>query len=242
MPTLPEILSQLQFITQEVALLGLLVTACTILIGRDWRFLILALLIQYVLVGIVLSRMVRPDIATLKVMIGAFICPILFLSARQVSTNAVSISVTMVEREAGGRFSVMDWRNLYVVVSLLKGRARRLYQPPATGTTFRIFAALLMILIVTTLGNTFALPGLSPSVNTAVYWLVLAGLVTLILSEDPMKVGLGLFTTLTGFELFYATVEHSLLLTGLWGAINLLIALVIGYLIVIKGAKPEEEI
>jgi hypothetical protein len=92
------------------------------------------------------------------------------------------------------------------------------------------------------LGHMFALPGLSSSVNTAVYWLVLAGLVTLILSEDPMKVGLGLFTTLTGFELFYATVERSLLLTGLWGAINLLIALVIGYLIVIKGAKPEEEI
>lgn len=243
MPTLPKILSQLHFITQEVALLGLLVTACIILIGRDWRFLILALLIQYVLVGIVLSRMVRPDIATLKVMIGAFICPILFLSARQVSTNAVSISVAMVEREAGNRFSVMDWwRNLYVVVSLLKGRAHRRYQPPVIGVTFRVFAALLMILIVTTLGHTFALPGLSSSVNTAVYWLVLAGLVTLILSEDPMKVGLGLFTTLTGFELFYTTVERSLLLTGLWGAVNLLIALVIGYLIVIKGAKPEEEI
>jgi hypothetical protein len=98
-----------------------------------------------------------------------------------------------------------------------------------------------MILVAITLSSTFRLPGLSASVNTAVFWLILAGLVTLVLTEDPLKVGLGLFTTLTGFELFYTTVERSLLLTGLWGAVNLLIALVIGYLIVVIGTGPEEE-
>jgi hypothetical protein len=78
-------------------------------------------------------------------------------------------------------------------------------------------------------------------VNTAVFWLTLAGLVTLTLTEEPIKTGHGLFTALTGFELFYATVENSLLLTGLWGAMNLLIALAIGYLTVIRGTGPEEE-
>ena len=74
------------------------------------------------------------------------------------------------------------------------------------------------------------------------FWLVLAGLTTLTLTEDPIKVGHGLFTALVGFELFYATVENSLLLTGLWGAINLLIALAIGYLTVVKGTGLEEEL
>jgi xanthine/uracil permease len=106
---------------------------------------------------------------------------------------------------------------------------------------FRIFAALLMMLVAINLSQTLALPGLPPSVNTAVFWLILAGLTTLALTEDPIKVGHGLFTALVGFELFYTTLESSLLLTGLWGAINLLIALAIGYLTVVKGTGLEEE-
>ena len=214
MPTLPEILNQVQFITQGVALLGLFLTAGIIVVGRDWRLLILALLIQYILVGLVLSRLVRPDIAVLKVMIGAFICPILFLSARQVSINPALVSFL--------------------------GKERRHINPP-TGYFFRLLSALLMVLIAITLSETFTLPVISPNITIAVYWLVLAGLVTLILTEDPLKVGLGLLTILVGFDLFYTTLERSLLITGLWGSTNLLIALALSYLIVAKGAGPEEE-
>jgi hypothetical protein len=236
MPTLPEILARLQFLTQEWALLGLFITAGIILVARDWRTLILALLAQYILAGLILSRLVRPDIAALKVMIGAFICPILFLSARQVSTR---ISLFSPFTEKGRGFSRW-WQNLSLT-SLLVGRDRR-RSPAATGFTFRVLAVALMIIVATTLSNTFALPNLSLNVTTAVYWLVLAGLVTLILTEDPMRVGHGLFTVLTGFDLYYTTLEKSLLMTGLWGAANLLIALAIGYLTIAKGAGPEEEL
>lgn len=239
MPTLPEILNQLQFITQEAALLGLFMTAGVILVGRDWRAMILALLTQYILVGLILSRLVRPDIATLQVMIGAFICPILFLSARQVSQS--SLPLVLATNGSDG-FRLMGWRRgIFVVISLIKGRDRGRRQP-ATGFMFRVFALLLMILVALTLSKSVPLPGLAPSVNTAVFWLILAGLITLTLTEDPIKVGHGLFTALTGFELFYATVETGLLLTGLWGAANLLIALAVGYLTVIKGTGLEEEL
>jgi hypothetical protein len=169
-------------------------------------------------------------------MIGAFICPILFLSARQVSTR---ISLFSPFTEKGRGFSRW-WQNLSLT-SLLVGRDRR-RSPAATGFTFRVLAVALMIIVATTLSNTFALPNLSLNVTTAVYWLVLAGLVTLILTEDPMRVGHGLFTVLTGFDLYYTTLEKSLLMTGLWGAANLLIALAIGYLTIAKGAGPEEEL
>ena len=236
MPTLVEILARLQFLTQEWALLGLFITAGIILVARDWRTLILALLAQYILAGLILSRLVRPDIAALKVMIGAFICPILFLSARQVSTR---ISLFSPFTEKGRGFS--RWWQNFSLTSLLVGRDRR-RSPAATGFTFRVLAVALMIIVTTTLSNTFALPNLSLNVTTAVYWLVLAGLVTLILTEDPMRVGHGLFTVLTGFDLYYTTLEKSLLMTGLWGAVNLLIALAIGYLTIAKGARPEEEL
>lgn len=224
MPTLPQVLSQLQFITQETSLLGLFITASIILLWRDWRSLILALLIQYILIGIILSRLVRPDIATLKVMIGAFICPILFLSVRQVSA-------------AESPFRSGESRIFRLFLARLDPRGAA-----ATGFVFRLLAACLMILVATTLSASLLLPGLPPSVNTAVFWLIMAGLVTLSLTEEPLKAGLGLFTVFSGFELFYATVENSLLVTGLWGAVNLLMALAVGYLIVIHRAGPEAEL
>jgi len=63
------------------------------------------LLVQYILVGLILSRLVRPDIAILKVMIGAFICPILFLSARQVSGGLAPFSLFTEKRGRGEFFS-----------------------------------------------------------------------------------------------------------------------------------------
>ena len=99
-----------------------------------------------------------------------------------------------------------------------------------------------MILTTLTLSRSFPLPALTATVTTGVYWLVLAGLVVITLTEDPMKVGHGLLTLLSGFGLFYITLERSLLLIGLWGSVNLLIALAIGYLTVVKGAGAEEEI
>ena len=237
--TLPELLENLAFIRPEVILLGLFITASIILIWRDWRFLILALLAQYILVGLILSRLVRPDLAVLGVLIGAFICPILFLSARQVSASPLSVYSFSDGKQRGLRKWSGSWRN-FSITSLLNG-PNPIRSPGSTGLTFRIFVCLLMILVALSLSRTLPLPELGLDVTTAIYWLIVAGMITLTLTEDPMKVGHGLFTVLTGFGLFYATVESSLLLIGLWGSVNLLIALAIGYLTIVKGAGPEEE-
>ncbi len=231
MSTLPEFLSQLQFIGFEATLLGVIITATIILVARDWRFLLFALLIQYILVGLTLSRLVRPDIAILTVLTGAFVCPILFLSARQVMLDPLSISA--LEPEQTG-----FWPRLFAVI-----RGPSVSQDVApTRFTFRLFVALLIILVALTVSDSFPLPSLPPLVTTIVYWLALAGLITLTLTEDPLKSGLGLFTVFSAFGLLYFTLESSLLLTGLWGAVNLLIALAIGYLTVVKGTGPQEDI
>ena len=235
MPTLPEILQQLQFVRADAILLGLLITAGIILIARDWRLLLLALLAQYILIGMLLTRLVRPDIAVLNVLIGAFICPILYLSARQVAVNPLSVyDVTQIT-------SARKWWSLPVIKSFLLGTDRTRGRA-ATGLAFRVAVTLLMILVTLSVSNSFPLPNLTRGITIGVYWLVLAGLITLTLTENPMKAGHGLLTALTGFGLFYTTLESSLLLTGLWGTVNLLIALAIGYLTVVKGVVSEEEI
>jgi hypothetical protein len=228
MPSLPEIISYVQSITYETALLGLFFTAGLLLLARDWRVLIMTLLAQYILVGIILVRLVRPDIAVLKVLIGAFICPILFLSARQVSGRLADSPLTAMS-------SVRRWRDL---------RLAWLGQDSTwqvSSLVFRLFGALLVLLVAMTLGNTFPLPEPVGSITTAVYWLGLAGVLALVLTEEPLRAGVGLLTVFTGFDLFYASAEHSLLLTGLWGTVNLLIALAIGYLMVVKGTGGLEE-
>jgi hypothetical protein len=176
-------------------------------------------------------------------MIGAFICPILFLSARQVSVASTFDLLPRVIKEGriGSSMWTNWWRRMVTSLFFLRGQDRRQRAEP-TGLFFRLFIAALMILVAATLSRSFSLPGLPQNVTTAVYWLILAGLVTLTLTEYPIKAGHGLFTALTGFDLVYTPLERSLLITGLWGAATLLIALAIGYLTVIGGVGPEEEL
>jgi hypothetical protein len=83
LPSLYEVIDQLGFITRELAIVGLFLTGGIIVLVRDWRVSLLALLGQYLLAGIVLSRIVLPEVALIKVLIGALICPMLYLAARQ---------------------------------------------------------------------------------------------------------------------------------------------------------------
>ncbi len=227
------------FITQEAALFGLFITAGFIIISREWRSLIMTLLIQYIFTGVILAHQVNSDIGVLKVMIGAFICPVLFLSARQVSLTIIFIP--QLESHGTWRASLMVWWRHLSLMGILRS-IERYRDPISTVFTFRLILVLLIMLVATTLGELFPLPGLLPNITTAVYWLILAGLMTLTLTENPMKVGHGLFTALTGFDLYYTIMEQNYFIIALWGISNLLIALVIGYLIIAKGATPEEEL
>ncbi len=60
MPSLNEVLNQLQFVSRELAVLGLFVTGGMIVLVRDWRASLLALLGQYLLAGLILAGLVLP--------------------------------------------------------------------------------------------------------------------------------------------------------------------------------------
>jgi hypothetical protein len=57
------------------------------------------------------------------------------------------------------------------------------------------------------------------------------------LTDQPLRVILGLLTVFAGFEIFYAAVETSTLVSGLLAIVNLGLALAGAYLIVV----PERE-
>jgi len=71
-------------------LLGLLVTACLILLGYEWRVEVLALLLQYGLVGVLLAHEDALPAGGAIVITGVVVIWILYLSARGAPLPALS--------------------------------------------------------------------------------------------------------------------------------------------------------
>jgi hypothetical protein len=212
LPSLYEVIDQLGFISRELAVMGLFLTGAIIVLVRDWRVSLLALLGQYVLAGLVLSRLVLPEVALIKVLIGALICPMLYLAARQAGWGV-----------GQGSTSGPTQREVF----------------PA-GPAFRLLAVLLMGLLAMALSQNYPPPVVPPDVGLASYWLMLNGLLILLLTEHPLKAGQGLLTAIVGFELLYAPIERSLAMVWLLAVVNLLLALAIAYLIVARDVGPSE--
>lgn len=107
------------------------------------------------------------------------------------------------------------------------------------GKAFRVLAALIVWVLVLSIqpavasvlpvNSTFLIGGLG---------LMGMGLLQLGVSTRPLRVILGLLTTLSGFEILYAAVEGSLLVAGLLAVITLGLALAGAYMLSL--AQPEE--
>jgi hypothetical protein len=220
MPTLPDVLAQLSFLTTKAAIVGLVITASLIVVIRDWRFLLTALLGQYVLLGLLLTRLIRPQVAVIKVLIGALVCVVLYLTAR---LGSVSEEGSVLEQE-GAEDSRSPLRAIKREASL-------------ADFAFHLLAALFVGFVAYSLSKRYPLPEIPPDIGLACYWLASLGLLVLMLTEEPLKAGMGLLTLITGFELFYSALEHSLSVTGFLGIANFLIALAITYLTAASEAE-----
>jgi hypothetical protein len=62
--------------------------------------------------------------------------------------------------------------------------------------------------------------------------LISFGLLQLSLTSHPFRVIIGLLTSLSGFEIIYAAIETSTLVTGLLAGVNLGLALVGAYMLI----------
>ena len=84
-----------------------------------------------------------------------------------------------------------------------------------------------------------AIPGIGWQIIAGSLILIGAGLIHLGTTSDTLNVILGLLTTLTGFEILYAAVETSILVTGLLAVTNLGLGITGSYLL-IAGTFPFE--
>lgn len=110
-----------------------------------------------------------------------------------------------------------------------------------SGSLFRIFVAGMMGLAMLSLTPSVAQWAVHASFEQILGGLILMsfGILHLGFTVQPDRITLGLLTVLSGFEIIYATMETSLLMNAFLAVINLGIALVGAYLLIMPTVEPE---
>jgi hypothetical protein len=108
------------------------------------------------------------------------------------------------------------------------------------GVPFRILAALMALALAYTAALRMPLPNVPLEVTFGAFTLWMMGVFGIALAREPLKGGIGLLTVITGFEMFYSSVEQSLAVVGFLGLVNFMIALGIAYLTTSQAAPDEE--
>jgi hypothetical protein len=107
---------------------------------------------------------------------------------------------------------------------------------------FRFFVAMLVWILVFSLTTVVVdLIPLPATLVTGAMLLIGMGLIQLGMSTRPLRVLLGLLTTLSGFDLIYAAVENSILVAGLLALITLGLAFIGAYLFETLPGKGAAE-
>ena len=220
-----DLLEQLSHLSALPGFLGLLVTASVIAVVRDWRYALWALLIQYVLIGLLHLRLLAPELALIRVLSGVLVCPMLYWAARWVeSERAHKAEIERREIAArGGEVPLppMPWP----------------MRP--TNWIFRLLAILLLSLVLYSVYRRFPLPNIAADIAPSCLWLAMIGLFILILTPDPLSAGMGLMTLVAGFGLYYDTLSPGLAGVGLLAAVDLVMGLAISYLITVRALTGE---
>jgi hypothetical protein len=216
-----DFLKALSSVPGAAVLIGLLIAAALLVVLVNWRLLILVLGAQYILAGLLLSRAVPIELGMVKALVGIMICPVLYITARRAKWGHLEEDELEDEKKSRWAWLIapgLPMRLIIAVTGLVLSLSLALRNPlPITGEQI-----------------------VSRDITIGAFTLLLLGLLNMALHENPLKVGLGLLSLLSGFELFYTVIEPTLTLVGLIGLTNLIIALAISYLTVAWATQPHE--
>lgn len=108
------------------------------------------------------------------------------------------------------------------------------------GRPFRLALSVFVVAAVIGLAQGVQLPGRTvpqPILVTALA-LIALGALQLGLSERSARVCIGLLTALAGFETLYFVLEPALAIVALLGAVNVVVALIASYLLLVVRPTP----
>lgn len=221
MPTLVDLVERLSFLA-AVGVAGVFITAGLLVVSRDWRINVIALTVQYFFVALLLARQIRLEVAAVKGLVGWLICMVFYLTERRASTLQQAAA-----SEESPATPTQRWRRW-----AMSARA-----------SFSLLAVILIAVAAYTAALRLPLSEslISIDITLACYLLAGLGLLQIGLNEMPMQVGFGLLTFLSGFDLLYVSLEPSLAVAGLLGAVSFLIALAAAYLRTVQATAGQVE-
>jgi hypothetical protein len=193
----------------------LVLAALAMFLTSDWRLSITALLVEYVALGLVLTRFVPAEIAIAKILTGVFVVFMLYLTARRV-------------QETRG-------------TQALEGKEVRFLGLPLgwaagpLGLPLRLLVVLLAGLGLVRLFTGYDLALVSIDIAFVASWLGTMGLLGLVLGGDLLRTALALLTILIGFDLVYSGLEPNLAIAGMFAAFTLIATLALSYLMAVEG-------
>lgn len=224
LPTIFEWVERLAFLRGEPAAYLVLAAVALLTVIWDWRVTISALLVQYLASSLLYVDVLDPRLVIVKLFVGVFVCLILYFTARQTQWGRLPPDLSETEAAQLQRERRAGFAN---------------YLAPG-GLPFRLLLALLIAVVLLSLAGRpgYQLPAVPPALNLAIYALVGFGLVNAGLTNEPFRSGIGLLLILTGAELFYNTLEQSIVMLSVLAGIHLLLAVVIAYLTQLQHALP----
>ncbi|HIC89580.1 MAG TPA: hypothetical protein EYP04_09295 [Anaerolineae bacterium] len=212
-PSAEDVLLQASPVTTLIALVVILVTAALVAALQDWRLILLSLAFQYAATTLFVARVLPATWALLRVVSGGLVCIMWFLAALQ----------------------ARSWRT-----SADRRRSLR-FPKPAAETNFRLLVVGLAALMIAVSGWRIPLPETPGDIALACTWLGAMGFLALALTQHPLRWGAGMLMWLTSFRLFLPALEHSPLVEGTLGALELLLGLVWAYLILVYSPLPASD-
>lgn len=205
------------------AIIGLILTAAIIFLTSGWRLSLTALLVQYVLVGLTLTRFIKAEVAIVKILVGILAVSILYLSARRIQDGGEGPE----ESTDGLQFFGLHlgWRT------------------GPLGLPLRILALIMVSLAAIHFFDDYRalLPILDadgslvpPDIAFVSMWLAAMGMIGLVLSGEPLRSATAVLTILTAFDLVYAMLEPRLSIVGFVATLSLMAALAFAYLVTVE--------
>lgn len=207
MPSLNDLARVFAALSPSQILIGLAAAATIIVLVADWRLSLLSLAGQYILVAALLSTVIPLQIAVVRMIAGALVAMIFFLTARRARTQLRTQAQPDVD-PSGGKGDGVFWVSM----------------------PFRIVSLSLIAVSVVAISRQFTLLNAPLPFWVGGVWLCGAGLLVIALARDALKLGMGLLLFTSGFGVVYVSIDASLLIYALLVLSDLVIALAVSHI------------
>ncbi len=198
--------------SDAILLVGLIISAACIALVADWRVTLVALVLQYLLQGLLLTGVVHSSVAMVRVLSGGMAAMIMFVTMQRKAADERAARRRAAEN---GLDAVSDRPSSEVFI---------------VDFPFRLFAVALVAVAIIGLASSMTFFDLPAHILFSSLWLMSIGLLVAMLSRDALRLGLGIMLFTGGFCIVDTAIEGSLFLYGLLNITDLLIALAVAHL------------